>query len=1539
MRKIVESKKNIAGLLIVASIAVILLMLFVFSYKKNSMLDAKEQNKDKIMVKVNNIPVTEEIVEIDGNQAEVELSTKKNKWIKIPLEKGFSLSQVLENGQESSLPVLSSDDFNIDDEMKKLKNYEKVEDGTDLSASETDTISSTDILSSTVFQTAEKKKEFVYVLLVVDQPVKLKINRENASESIVKVIYLDAQNSSKTILKLNSDKHFFKPAELLTDEGITNDKTEEFNANKISDEVVSDSIDGNSRAISVSDPFKVSVDIDRLTGIAPFDTNDDPGYDSSPNNDRVRTFDSVNYTLRAGISLNNSSYKSFRVRVDTKVAGAWRLDSSGQLRQTAELLNGSLTNGTNGTKNSTHSTWVNIEGTSGQVFVTETLNTYGGVNNDEINPEFVLTIESVVNNSGETISINQVIDKSVSPNMSDKVYLSAKPYVDVKLTINTTKATFDKASGTNDKPNHMVAGTAAYVQLKPLPDRADITSMKGVTYPVGGVKYKIKQKIYYKENQTAGTKELEIGRDTQPVEVIAYDKLTSYAMPNPIFTSQFQSYAGNYTPVDRQGTAAPGGYTNNVYSTLWTQRPSYYNWVGIYNTGNPVVTNNSSNYEIEVENKDYSPIDVGPNKYLVNGVKMGANDKPFSVVAMQTLFPYQYLEDRVGVNSSLEYYFSVDEISYEDQKQTINSTLNYSWARKWPGTFETYAVFVDKSNVGLSTADIGTKNWGSTGDGSITQGDDTLKVRFWANITNPLADKTVFYGRWNADSFSYDSSRSFSSTAGSTVYFGVSKANNNFPDVSLRDQSDIENSFNWFDNPTQAMKTGDISAVKCESAITSPDGKASPGVYVPLKNISSIGGTDSDGNPNIAVTNAYLLKKDDTLIDLFPKTTHKDYEETKYNGDGELVSNHSPSTSWGDTLYIRGILVRPNISANKSNYNPTEKIVWTAKGTVTSGSDQNHEVQLDVTIPKETLYEYGSATNHKGETIPNPTITENSDGTKTLRFIQDYLVAGKYDSTVNFKTSIVSSSLNFINNQATLSAKVVAQVWLESDPDVIDTSLLAQRTSNTLVTVSNAGVIVIDKVTDKPFIESGNEIDLAKPETANPTDIKFTISYKNHSTGSLGNVRALDVLPYNGDGRGTQYSGSYSVVDATMLAGNGELWYTDKSVSVQMDPNSVDLSASEWKKLGSDQSVLSNAKATMAVYSALSPGETFSYSVTLRPKDQKAGDYYANSPTLNSNLNQLVNGVVSVSSVLGRELSGIAWYDDDLDGILGNSEEKVANVPVKLYRTSQINDAYKQELVTESLTGELFIDKSNNSLVNTNEQGEYVFKNLPEGEYIIEFAILDKLQQKKVLVTKKLAGNDSSINSKANTDIAKTDEYIQPTLSELPDLVDNQSLYKLPYVNIGLIRPSKVSLFKYVAGTAVDMDGNGELSDEEKAKGTPLKNAEFDLYDADSDQKVGTAKTDATGVVMFDGLFPGKYNLIETKSPEGYELVKKKISFEVTKGNQTIKLYQDDSVSTKLPFTGSDKTFVFLVITSSSLILFGLMVVIFKSRSLKRRQL
>ncbi|MEG0297862.1 MAG: SpaA isopeptide-forming pilin-related protein [Clostridium sp.] len=69
-----------------------------------------------------------------------------------------------------------------------------------------------------------------------------------------------------------------------------------------------------------------------------------------------------------------------------------------------------------------------------------------------------------------------------------------------------------------------------------------------------------------------------------------------------------------------------------------------------------------------------------------------------------------------------------------------------------------------------------------------------------------------------------------------------------------------------------------------------------------------------------------------------------------------------------------------------------------------------------------------------------------------------------------------------------------------------------------------------------------------------------------------------------------------------------------------------------------------------------------------------------------------------------------------------------------------------------------------------------------------------------------------------------------------------------------------------------------------------LAGAEFKLYKTESgqpDKYIGTYTTDSNGKLKVDGLDAGTYRLIETKSPEGYELDSTPIDFEIKFGQTT----------------------------------------------------
>lgn len=1549
MRKPNQLKRMVPLLL-----PVVLIIGVLFFYYHGKALNASTPDA-LVSVTVGNEAVQNDSLTTEKETVELTLQAKETDIFELPYDDTVSIVPLDEEGKETNYPQLNSSDFKKSEALKLFENRLKTEQSSsDEEAKEEDETEETTDEVDKRFPYYQVRKDddkgsFIFEL-EKDQVQRVRIARLTKKEKSIDLKSLKDTNKSQSIVVFKTTTEQLTetleaPSEMLepeSNEEQVETPVEDEGENPTEEQEADTTIEKAAIApqeISITEPFKVNAYVGKETGNGDMDTIKGPGYDTSKDDDIVRTFDLAAYRVTMGIENFEEIYSSFQVRLDAELPNAWRKDSSGQTRRTAEFENGTVTDTGSGTKKSTRTVRANVVGAmTAQVYFAENIRTYGGVNEDELDPHFTVTIEkATLKSTGETVDINQVIDRTIEPKMKNPSYISAKPYIDIKMTWNKGKMnTFEKATdGNTDKPFSMVSTIAAYAQLKPLPDRSDVTSIKGSTYPVGGIEYTINQKMIYKDKQGGTDKELVIGSDTDPMQVITYDGLVGWTMAAPYkFTSEFNSYANVYKPQTRQALEAPVGYTRKTYPPSQTTPNAY---IGVYDTGNPKVENISSNNSIKVTNTDYVPVSVGENKWYLRGNAMGVNDEPFSVVAMQFLFPYKYLEDQKGITptANMDYILSIDSVKYEGKEQEIKAKNIFNWTKEWPGDIKTFSAFNDIDKKGLNSDLDG--HYKSDGDG-VTSIGNKLWGSVYASTTDSQMDTVTLYGRWNANSFKYDPEREFyfngSYATVQKKFWGVGTKK---PDMNLRIQDDIDKDYTWYSSASEAKAAGDISAVKLVYKGTDPSGYSLPRVLVPLIAIGDVGAVDNLGNPNILLTNAFNFKKDGTPTGRYFPTTDPawKYEPSRYQADGTAISLHSPADGWGDTLYIAGMIIRPTVTTDKKTYTPEEIVKWTVKGKVESGSENNHKVQFEVTIPKETQYTAGTAKDYHGNPLPDPKqedIIENADGTWTLKWILDYTAKDStYNPTVVFDTSIISSKLSFNNNVASLSGKVIADVWLEEDKEVRDTSDVKLRTSKTDLTVTNSGVIIVDKVVDKPYIENGNEIDPAKPTVTHPTDFTYTISFKNHSSAAMTNVKVLDVLPKNGDGRGTNFHGSYLLTQVKQTPGSvpGAIYYTDTgAATIDTDPNEIPLSAG-WYKLGSDMSVLKNAKALMAVYDQLDPGKDVSMSLTMRPNGQEAGDKYVNSTALNSNLNRHVRGVNSTVRVYGRDLSGVAWYDDNLDGLIGNkpsggAEEWAKDIPVKLYRTSLEVPSYKNKLVEESLTGEKFIDPSGNSLVKTNENGKYQFNNLPEGNYLAEFVIDDKVVQREFRVTKKEAGSDESLNSKADQTTYKTKDFAQPILSEVAGLGAADSKNHVEHVNLGLVRPSTIRLFKFATGTAIDGDGDGKLSEAEKATGTPLKNAEFEVYEGDASSPFAKETTDESGNLSFVKLFPGEHTLIETKAPEGYELIKSPIKVTITEGNQTIQVYQEDDKKTDLPFTGGTGPMLLLLIIVSGMGILGL---------------
>ena len=99
-----------------------------------------------------------------------------------------------------------------------------------------------------------------------------------------------------------------------------------------------------------------------------------------------------------------------------------------------------------------------------------------------------------------------------------------------------------------------------------------------------------------------------------------------------------------------------------------------------------------------------------------------------------------------------------------------------------------------------------------------------------------------------------------------------------------------------------------------------------------------------------------------------------------------------------------------------------------------------------------------------------------------------------------------------------------------ADPNLLGTTPIEKRTSTTTIQIINLSSHRLYKTVETPVIERNG-------------DIHFTLAYKNNTDGTIPDFQLLDILPYNGDGRGTSYNGNYTLdrIVVTQYDANGNV--------------------------------------------------------------------------------------------------------------------------------------------------------------------------------------------------------------------------------------------------------------------------------------------------------------------------------------------------------------------------------------------------------------
>lgn len=1389
--------------------------------------------------------------------------------------------------------------------------------------------------------------------------------KETKQSEYKKILDVETKTTKKTLSSLEKEKYTEEDS-LVTPMylGETKDSKDSKKAKATSPIIVRDA--------------KISV----KTGTSSFDTgNDNPGYDSSPDNNLVRSYDQVAYLVSFSIQSTSTTkkYENIRYRVVSNLSNAVTIDGNVP-RKNAEIANGEYINHSSG-DGSQYSEGVmeSVISDTGQIFVPVVANVFGMDNGEKIKPTFKLEIvEADDVATGETVVFNNVYDALDISNLAvPDTIISSKPSIDIKLVQGVEK---DSSVIGSTNPNFSTYNVGTVTVLKPLVGR-DPDDFRGTSFPKGDITYTIKQRGTYRKIGSG------VDQNLDSTQFIGWS-LKGYSVPeNDRSTADWtKNGTVNESALDGSILAVPRGKTEEFHINQPSQD---HEKIGVYNSG--TVTATDGHLNTQVINKNYART-VNPYTYTMDGKRM--TEECFS--SLEMIYSWNRTRtDEVAASDNWQRYtisLYVDSINYDGISQGGNSEvkflkiieklLGYS---SIPAVYRSSDVLVNPNSVygdkyfsNVTPGYTGTYN---SGNAHVFPGEELYFSCGLGFLQRGVENNgTQIIVMWDPTGFEYDDSREpflfdnwkrFSTGHTTSYKYGVAKNINSTAPFTMKMSNTVNETarYNWYATPAEAKLQGDISAVLCETfydARGDTDGTIGINNAIPVRSLDSYGDKNPSGNRKTCFATSRLISRDGGNIEesLYPNvprdktdsagTAH--YEPTTFDANGNVLSLNMDYLNFvAESIYVDSFHVTTKTKVGKPLYQTNEDIDVTVNGDYVGSSSVDYDSALNVTLPKGVHYKAGTAKDTVNNTsLPDPIPTSNPDGTTTLRWVLSKVDINR-GSEIKFSATSDFTQITFKESGYTdkLKVETVGEMWVTGSPATKDKSDILTRTSSDDLILQMVQQIILSKETSKPLIELGNN---------DPVNSDNSITYKvkmvNESAAAIPKAKLLDILPYHNDGRGTIFNGEYIVEEISVNKEDAEISFSNNSFDpATSDPRTIS-SSGNWSTFTpgvTTKEQIKNAKSILVSHDSLAVGETIELTVKIQPTGQKAGDLLVNNAAMNSELNLPVNSQMTWTRVYGRDLSGYVWYDDDYDGLIGTKangspEDPVANIPVKLYRSSQDDTSYKDKLVKESLTGEKFVNDSGDSLIKTDADGKYTFKNLPEGEYIAEFMIEDIVVTKKiVIVTKKKVGSDDTLNSKADPDTFKTDEYNQPVLSDLPAACDpDEYIYSVKNVNAGLTRLSKIRLFKYEEGTVIDVNKNGTLEPEEiEAKTTnALEGAEFQLYKGKKDDpdtikdenKIGSPiATGSDGWLEFDGLPPGFYTIVETKAPAGFELLKNPIEVEVPTYNYIAIVHVPDKGQTKLPFTGSTKAARIILIVSACLLVIGMTGVFLHFRPIKVR--
>ena len=286
-------------------------------------------------------------------------------------------------------------------------------------------------------------------------------------------------------------------------------------------------------------------------------------------------------------------------------------------------------------------------------------------------------------------------------------------------------------------------------------------------------------------------------------------------------------------------------------------------------------------------------------------------------------------------------------------------------------------------------------------------------------------------------------------------------------------------------------------------------------------------------------------------------------------------------------------------------------------------------------------------------------------------------------------TSLVQPAGGTITNTAVVSA--------DQNNQAVET-----RSASAVTTVGQANILAKTKVADDPQIQVREPI------------VSWTSSWVNFQTEAQAATSFVDVLPYNGDGRGTSFNGTATLATATLVGLQSGTYTLEYTTDAPATVGAAPAATTTWvaAPAGGDFTGISGVTAlrvSMPEFAAGAAG-VGGLKVALAVSGQLEGDVYANTITgrVGTDLTDPTVGIdypagpPALVDVVASDITGTVWRDDDGNAV-NNGEPGIGGVTLALQDAAG-TPIYALDGVTPLTTV-------------TAADGTYSFTGLPSGSY------------------------------------------------------------------------------------------------------------------------------------------------------------------------------------------------------------------------------